>query len=77
MTGKKLQKALLRTEEYAPVCAFCLFGKPSPDGASVLCAERGVMRKHSSCKKYAYDPLKRQPPRTPVLPEYDPEQFVL
>ena len=73
----KSVKPLLRASNYEPACECCRFGKPAPDGNSVLCSVRGVMRKQSCCKKYEYDPIKRQPSRTPLLPEYDPEQFTL
>ena len=71
------QKALLRAAQYEAVCENCRCGKPAPDGNSVLCSVRGVMRRKSSCKKYEYDPIKRSPARTPLLPEYDPEEFSL
>ena len=73
----KKNKALFRAKEYEPACELCRHGKLAPDGQSVLCARRGVMRRQSSCKKYEYDPLKRQPRRTPLLPEFDPEAFAL
>jgi len=74
---KRAMKGLLRATKYAPACEFCRFGKSAPDGSSVLCSVRGVMRKQSCCKKYVYDPLKRKPSRAPLLPEYDPEMFAL
>jgi len=74
---KRAAKGLLRATKYEPACEFCRYGKSAPDGSSVLCAVRGVMRKQSSCKKYEYDPIKRKPNRTPLLPEYDPEEFAL
>ncbi|MCL1951325.1 MAG: hypothetical protein FWF60_00710 [Oscillospiraceae bacterium] len=74
---KHAKKALFRGSSYEPACELCRFGKSAPDGSSVLCSVRGVMRKQSSCKKYEYDPLKRKPNRAPLLPEYDPEEFAL
>ena len=74
---KRKLKALLRANDYGRVCEFCRYGKQSPDGNSVLCSLRGVMRMQSRCKKYEYDPVKREPARMPQLPEFDPEQFVL
>jgi len=70
-------RKLYRASEYDPCCALCLHGKPAPDGSGVLCGLRGVMRSQSLCKKYEYDPLKREPQRTPALPAYDPAQFAL
>ena len=74
---KRAMKGLLRASKYNPACEFCRFGKSAPDGSSVLCSVRGVMRKQSHCRKYQYDPLKRKPSRAPLLPDYDPEQFEL
>lgn len=71
------KKRLLRGEAYPPACELCRYGKQAPDGSSVLCSVRGVMRKQSSCKSYEYDPIKRQPGRAPLLPEFDAEQFML
>jgi len=76
LSGKQKQK-LFRAARYDSVCEHCRYGKAAPDGSSVLCAVRGVMRRQSSCKKYEYDPVKRVPARAPVLPEYDPEMFTL
>ncbi|MDR1927327.1 MAG: hypothetical protein LBQ33_01640 [Oscillospiraceae bacterium] len=74
---RSARKALFRWKDFPPACEYCRQGKPSPDGSSVLCAEKGVMRKQSHCRRFRYDPLKRRPQRSPFLPEYDPEQFVL
>jgi len=73
----KSNRRLLRAQNYERCCAHCRYGKPAPDGSGVLCALRGVMRDTSLCKKYEYDPLKREPQRTPALPAFDPEQFTL
>lgn len=76
MSDKKT-RALYRSKDYDPACELCLHGKLAPDGSCVLCSLKGVMRPQSHCKKYEYDPIKRRPRRTPLLPEFDPEQFAL
>lgn len=76
LNGKQKRK-LFRAARYGSACEYCRYGKAAPDGSSVLCSLRGVMRRQSICKKYEYDPVKRIPARAPVLPEYDPEQFAL
>ena len=73
----KKNRALYRGKDYEPACELCLHGKLAPDGSSVLCSLRGVMRRTSRCKKYEYDPIKREPKHTPLLPEFDPEAFAL
>ncbi|MDR1464538.1 MAG: hypothetical protein LBJ11_04480 [Oscillospiraceae bacterium] len=72
-----MKQSLFNESAVAPACEHCLLGRQAPDGSSVLCNLRGVMRKQSSCRKYCYDPLKRQPLRTPILPKFEAEQFAL
>ncbi|MCL2105639.1 MAG: hypothetical protein FWH26_01025 [Oscillospiraceae bacterium] len=74
---KPKTKALFKMKTFPPACEYCAKGKPSPDGGSVLCPLKGIMLNQSRCGKYQYDPLKRRPARTPALPEFEPEQFVL
>lgn len=60
------------------ICALCEYGKISPDNAYVLCLKRGVMKLDSSCRKFKYDPFKREPRRANSnLPKYDPKEFEL
>ena len=45
-----------------PQCAFCEHGSPIGEGETVLCRKvGGVMHSFSKCKKFKYDPLKREP----------------
>lgn len=45
-----------------PQCAFCEHGSPIGEGETVLCRKAGgVMQSFSKCKKFKYDPLKREP----------------
>lgn len=45
-----------------PQCAFCEHGNPTPDGKSIVCRKiGGVMQPFSKCRKYKYDPFKREP----------------
>lgn len=77
MRGDFLKKKLLNDRLYLPACSLCEYGRPSPDAAAVLCVKRGVMLPDSSCKKFKYDPIKRQPPAKQKLPAYAPEDFRL
>lgn len=47
--------------EITKCCALCEIGRLSPDGGSVLCTKNGVMAKSDICRKFRYDPLKREP----------------
>ena len=45
----------------SPKCIYCETGIKTKDGKEVLCRRMGVMQPDSFCKKFRYDPLKRQP----------------
>ena len=60
-----------------PQCQYCLHGRKSPAGDSVLCEKFGIMSLDYHCKKFVYDPLKREPMPRAVLPSFDPEDFAL
>lgn len=64
-------------KDIEPRCEYCARGELSPDGESVLCIKRGVMLTYSHCRKFTYDPLKRQPSKKPPLPEFSKEDFSL
>ena len=49
-------------KDIEPMCAICEHGQPTSDGDSVVCRKiGGVMQSYSKCRKYKYDPLKREP----------------
>lgn len=50
-------------------------GRSMPDGQSVLCPRKGVMRMDDKCRRFSYDPLKRTPDVSPELPVYREEDF--
>ena len=61
-----------RIEKY---CAFCELGTPVPsqDGTNyVLCKKKGLVKETYVCRKFIYDPLKRDPKRKKELPEFEP-----
>ena len=66
--------AKVKTEaEIEKVCAFCEYAAPAPadkDGNEyVICSKKGLMREGSVCRKFSYDPLKREPMKRRALPE--------
>lgn len=63
--------------KYEPLCKYCLHGRQSPVEGEILCAKMGIRLAESSCKKFIYDPLKRQPKRQSSLPKYAKEDFEL
>ncbi|MGI6744975.1 MAG: hypothetical protein ACOX45_02160 [Acutalibacteraceae bacterium] len=60
-----------------PQCRYCTYGRTTADGTNVLCIKKGVMLLNSRCRKYKYDPLKREPRQKPEKPEFSKEDFSL
>jgi len=44
-----------------PSCSYCLFGQRMSD-EEVICSRRGVVSSGGRCRRFRYDPLKRDPP---------------
>lgn len=72
-----MKKTVYNTENIEPQCEYCVLGKPSPDGETVLCPKKGIVRKDYSCRKYKYDVMKRVPKKAPKLQNFDKEDFSL
>ncbi len=58
-------------------CLYCQHGKLAADKLMILCRKFGPVSPHYKCRRFVYDPLKRVPVRTPVLPRYDENDFKL
>ena len=56
-----------------PSCEYCRYVTKSADGK--LVCQSGIKSPEQTCKKYTYDPLKREPKSTPNLPKYSAEDF--
>ncbi len=59
-------------------CAYCASGSVLNE-REVACPYKGVMDAAGSCRRFAYDPLKRIPPRPAALEskKYKAEDFTL
>ena len=72
--GNKMPKRL-EDDNLEHICAFCEYGMPLPsdmDGnVFVLCKKQGVVRDTHICRRFSYDPLKREPGCKPPLPEIE------
>ena len=60
-----------------PKCLYCRFGTQVADSDTVLCVKHGVRDKDEKCRKYRYDPLKREPRRPAALPSFAENDFTL
>ena len=64
------------SKDNAQVCALCEHGTQLQNVNHVLCRKKGVVLATYRCRKFAYDPLKREPKRISVLNSgYTPEDF--
>ena len=59
-------------------CAYCRYGTQL-DEDQILCTKRGVVDISFSCRKFKYDPCKRQPvkAKAPDFKSYNDEDFTL
>lgn len=61
--------------ELEECCAFCEFGTlvPGPDGddTDVICLKKGVVKTTYVCRRFRYDPLKRNPKEKMPLPDFE------
>lgn len=61
-----------------PQCAYCEHGTTTADKGTVICKKQGaVMQSYSKCKKFKYDPLKREPKVIALTNTFTKEDFSL
>ena len=71
----KNDKSGMFSSDITVSCALCEYANHLQDVNFVLCSKKGVVSADFSCKKFSYDPLKRQPKRIRVLAEYSSDDF--
>lgn len=64
-------------KKLAPSCSYCVYGNPTAYGEEILCLKRGITERRDSCRKFKYDPLKREPQRAKIADGYKAEDFKL
>ncbi|MBQ4339158.1 MAG: hypothetical protein IJC37_07025 [Clostridia bacterium] len=70
-----MKKKLFNAKEHPASCVYCQYGRLSPGGVSVLCVRKGIVKPDGKCRKFIYDPLKREPQVPPELPKADAADF--
>ncbi|MBQ8183878.1 MAG: hypothetical protein IJ025_08290 [Clostridia bacterium] len=61
-----------------PQCGYCEFAEIAPEGNVAVCRKiGGIMQLHSKCKKFKYDPLKREPKVRSFSGEFSKDDFTL
>ncbi len=65
----------LCNKKHRPCCAYCVHGSRFSD-TQMLCPHKGMVDDIFKCRKFAYDPLKRVPPRPVTLKkDYTADDF--
>ena len=75
-TEDSVMSEKLTNVKITPQCMYCARGTTAADD-TVLCPKKGVMQPCSSCRRFKYDPLKRQPDFKEEKMDFDPDDFVL
>ncbi len=57
---------MLFSRNIEPSCSYCRFGSSIGSG-EIACIRRGITTAGGACRRFVYDPLKREPERPPVL----------
>ena len=60
-----------------PACKYCANAVLTADESVLLCRKMGSVLPEDSCRRFKYDPLKRQPGSLPEFGNYTLDQFVL
>ena len=72
--GIKMRKRRV-DDKIEKVCAFCEYGTLLPADAQgntfVLCKKNGMVKDTSVCRKFSYDPLKRNPGTNKRMPQVE------
>ena len=58
-------------------CKYCVHGNVIEGLGEVLCIKRGITLIDDTCRKYKYDPLKREPNIQKISDNFKPEDFLL
>lgn len=71
---KIFNKKKLFGNNIPPDCEYCRFCQKNTDG-NPSCAYGTAIE--NTCKRYEYDPLKREPKSAPTLPRFTADDFTL
>ena len=61
-------------QNITPGCEICEYVSQRPDN-TLSCQYKGVVCKGDKCRKFKYDPLKREPRLPKELDKFDDEDF--
>lgn len=65
------------SNEIPKKCEYCINASPIGRDKEMVCLKRGIVNADDLCRKYKYDPLKREPKKQLISDNYSPEDFKL
>ena len=65
---KIITKNKQKSDKIERMCYFCEYSEDISDEENVLCHKRGMVWTGHLCRRFIYDPLKRNVKRLPPLP---------
>lgn len=60
-------------KKISPSCEYCEYS--FMNDSENICCTKGSDTQKNSCRKFCYDPFKREPRPTPKLPSYSAKDF--
>ena len=71
------QSQTLFDPKITPACSYCEYGTLSEDMTMINCKKSGIVSPYFRCRRFKYDPTKRQPKKMPKIKTLDPSLFQL
>lgn len=65
-----------KDNDYVKICLFCENATVLKGDENLLCQYKGIVSEDFVCRKFVYDPLKRDPKPTPKLYSIDKDDLL-
>ena len=71
------RKVSLFDKEISPACEYCAYGKRTDDYDMIMCPRKGIVSPFFRCRRFTYNPIRREPKRDDSHMGFKPEDFSL
>ena len=65
----------LFNKDISPCCKYCAYSSTLAFSSDMICKYKGVTEADGFCRKYKYDPLKREPKTVKIEKNYTKSDF--
>lgn len=65
----------LFNKEISPACKYCVYSSALAFSNDMICKHQGITDADNSCRRYKYDPLKREPKSVKIEKNYTKSDF--